>query len=125
MNIIKLKGYIDVTVTGTFTLKIKIGSTTISTQPSIVISAPKTQTLIDLEFSFNVRTLGVSGTVIGNGYCIFGLGGTSTPVFSQMIMTSTSTIDFTTTQVIDATIAWTSGFTGGINITQSMIKLDR
>jgi len=123
--IIKLKGYIDVTATATFTLNIKIGSTTISTQPSIVISAPKTQTFIDLEFSFNVRTIGSSGTVIGNGCCIFGLGGTSAPVFAQMIMTSTSTIDFTTSQIVDATISWTSGFTGAINITQSLLKLDR
>lgn len=122
---VRLKGYLNITTTGTFTLKIKIGSTTIATQSAIVIAAPKSNTLIDLDFCFTPRTIGASGTVFGQGSCLISVGGTSTPVFSQLVMTGAATIDFTSAQIIDTTISWTSGFIGSVNITNATLRLER
>jgi hypothetical protein len=122
---IKMGGYMNVNTTGTFSLKVMFGSVTLSTNTDYVISSPKSNNYISLEFEFIVRSIGTSGTVIGNGALWSSMGGTgsiSSPTLTELDMTSTAIVNTTISNAVDVQISWLSGFQGDINITTAYIK---
>ena len=118
----KLRGYLNVNVTGVFAFDVQLGGTSLGSASSIVIAHPKTNTLIDLDFEFTVRSIGASGTVIGQGEIHISLGTVATPAMVQLVKTTTTTIDTTTTNLLDYLIDWNAQFSGNVNITNAIIE---
>jgi hypothetical protein len=118
----KLKGYLNVSVTGVFAFDVQLGGSSLGSASSIVIAHPKTDTLIELDFEFTVRSVGATGSVIGQGSVNISLGSVATPALVQLVKTTTTTIDTTTSNLLDYLIDWNSGFTGNINITNAIIE---
>jgi hypothetical protein len=118
----KLRGYLNVSVTGTFAFDVQLGGTSLASVSSVVIAHPKTNTLIELDFEFTVRSIGVSGTVIGQGIIMVSLGSTASPLMVELVQTSPATIDTTSTNLLNYLIDWNSAFTGNINITNAIIE---
>ena len=122
---IKSKGFINVTSTGTFTLNIKLGSTVLSSNGSVIISNPKTNQLFDMDFEFLVKSIGINGNVLGNGKMLISSGSVSNPIMAEFVMTTSSVINTTINQTLDFTISWLAGFSGNINNTITYIKKEK
>lgn len=118
----KLRGYLNVSSVGVFSFEFSFGGVVIASISNVIISHPKTNTLIELDFEITVRSIGVSGKVIGQGMITLSLGNTSSPVLVQMVSVTEQTIDTTIDNNIDYLIDWDAGFNGDINITNSIIK---
>ncbi len=122
---ITMGGYMNVNTTGTFSLRVLFGAVTLSTNTNYVISSPKSNNYIELRYSFIVRSIGTSGTVIGNGALWSSMGGSGTissPTLTELDMTSTAIVNTTISNAVDVQISWLSGFQGDINITTAHIK---
>ena len=118
----KLRGYLNVSVTGVFAFDVQLSGTSLGSASSIVIAHPKTNTLIELDFEITVRSIGATGSVIGQGVIHISLGSVATPAMVQLVKTTTTTIDTTTTNLLDYLIDWDAGFTGNVNITNAIIE---
>lgn len=122
---IRMGGYMNVNTTGTFSMKVMFGSVTLSTNTNYVISSPKSNNYIEMDFQFIVRSIGASGTLIGNGALWSSMGGSGTissPTLTELNMTSTAIVNTTINNAVDVQISWLSGFQGDINITTAYIK---
>ena len=122
---IKMGGFMNVNTTGTFSMKVMLGTVTLATNTDYVISSPKSNNYIEIDFRFIVRSTGTSGTVIGNGALWSSMGGSgsiSSPTLTELDMTSTAIINTTISNAVDVQISWLSGFQGDINITTAYIK---
>jgi hypothetical protein len=122
---IRMGGYMNVNATGSFSMKVLMGSVTLASNNNYIISSPKANNYIEIDFEFVVRSIGASGTVIGNGALWSSMGGTgmiSTPTMTELPMTSTAIVNTTINNIVDVQISWISGFQGDINITTACVK---
>jgi hypothetical protein len=122
---LKAKGFINCSTSGSFTFNVKLGSTILASRSSVIISNPKTNQLLDMEFEFTVRAIGSSGKIIGNGRMLISTGNVAIPTMAEFVMTSDATINTTTNQTFDFTVSWISGFTGNLNMTSSYIRKEK
>lgn len=98
-------GTIATLVTPTLRLKVKLGATIIIDTTAVTLLSITGTNLWNTKAVIDCRTAGASGTVMGQGMALYytsttGLAGISSP------NTTTSTINTTTTQVIDMTATW-------------------
>jgi hypothetical protein len=122
---IRMGGYMNVNATGSFSMKVMLGSVTLASNNNYIISSPKVNNYIEIDFEFVVRSIGASGTVIGNGALWSSMGGVgmiSTPTMTELSMTSTAVVNTTINNIVDVQISWISGFQGDINITTACVK---
>lgn len=122
---IRMGGYMNVNATGSFSMKVMLGSVTLASNNNYIISSPKVNNYIEIDFEFVVRSIGASGTVIGNGALWSSMGGVgmiSTPTMTELSMTSTAIVNTTINNIVDVQISWISGFQGDINITTACVK---
>ena len=120
---IDLWGTIATLVTPTIRLKVKFGSTVIIDTTALTLLTITGTNLWNSKAVIDCRTTGAAGTVFGQGMVLYytsstGLAGLATP------NTTTSTIDTTTTQVIDVTVQWgTASASNTITCTNAKIRI--
>lgn len=89
---------------GNITIRIKIGGATILTAAAVA-PAWAANGLFELEVLLTVRSLGVSGTIIGQGVMNVG-SSTILTAGVYLVMTAAATIDTTAALAIDVTAQW-------------------
>lgn len=97
---IKVMGVISNTGTPTINVRMKLGSTTICASGDVTTPASLSNHLFSAEILLTCRTVGVTGTVFGQGSVQ--LGGT----LSQMPATAAATVDTTGTLAVNVTAQW-------------------
>jgi hypothetical protein len=103
------KGILTTTNSINSTLKIKLGSTIISSSPLIGLTAPLSSVYFEINTTFTIRSTGATGDVFGSGTIISDQGLTlSIPSNIQPIYQNTTTIDTTSDQTFDCTITFTA-----------------
>lgn len=124
-NVTKIGGRIKATVSGiisntatpTLTLKLKLGSTVVLSTGAITTPSGLSNSLLLLKIDATFRTVGGSGTIIGQGFAI--LNGTIFP----LTLTATVTIDTTANQEIDVTAQWgTASASNTLTVTNAEIE---
>lgn len=94
-------GYYSNTSTPTLTLKFKFGSTVVASTGAVTTAASASNRVFKFEALVTVRSLGASGTVLGQCNLVDNASTiTVTPV------TAATTIDTTTNQVVNVTAQW-------------------
>ena len=120
---IELWGTIASTGTPTLRIKFKLGSTIVIDTTAATLSTITGTNIWRATATIDCRTAGGSGTVFGQGMVSYhtgasGLAGIASP------NTTTSTIDTTTTQVIDVTAQWgTASASNTITCTNAKIRI--
>ena len=105
---IRVSGYLTTTGTPTLQIRWKLGSTTIADTTAQTLSASISgneyfEAFIDL----SCRTIGATGTVIGQGAFRYHVGGGSAALdFLEALNTAAVTIDTTTALAVDVTAQW-------------------
>ncbi|MBK7873929.1 MAG: hypothetical protein IPJ74_26395, partial [Saprospiraceae bacterium] len=127
--IIKATGYFTTDDAHTLQMRVDLGGTTIGDASGITLPDLATgNEHWELEFVFTIRTTGVSGTAIGQGKFRFceAIGGATNPcVESEMLNTSTFTVDTTIANALDVTAQWgTASSTSSITCTNLVIKAE-
>ncbi len=121
---VDMVGYFTLQNATSASFRIKLGGATLASISSININSQRTDALFESEFLFTVRSTGVSGSVIGQGYIDIGNGttGASNPLRFDLVKTSTTTIDTTSPHEMTLEFDWDTNFQGSINITNSKIE---
>lgn len=102
------------------TIRVKFGSTVIMTTGT-VNSGVDTDAQFEIEAFITCRTVGASGTVMGQGF--YNENG-STPTVFEMTNTTTTTIDTTASQTVSITAQWDSASTSrSISMTNFYIEV--
>lgn len=98
---------------GNMTVLVKVGSTTVAT--ATISTLPSAVT--NLTFSFDVlitcRTTGASGTFVASGYFAYGATA-STRNFADLTPISPVTVDTTSAQIVDLSMAWATASVSNI-----------
>lgn len=116
-------GTIATLVTPTLRLKVKLGSTVVIDTTAATLLTITGTNLWSAKASIDCRTAGASGTVFGQGMAMYytsatGIAGIASP------NTTTSTVDTTATQAIDATATWgTASASNTITCTNFKVKV--
>lgn len=98
---------------GKITVNIKLGSVLLATGSASSVVSTASNYGFDGECVFTCRTDGASGTVIIMGGVTYGVGvGLSPLAFALNNGTSTSTIDTTASQTLNATVTWSNNTAG-------------
>lgn len=100
---------------GNLTVKIKLGSTVIATTTLGALLSGASNLGYQFEAEVVCRTTGVSGTVITSGSIDYATTSTGTRSFGDLNNGgATSTIDTTSSQVLDVTVTWQTASTSNI-----------
>lgn len=102
---VKGSGYYSNTVTPTLRMRVKIGTVTVLDSTAFTTSLGAANNQWDLEGVITCRSVGASGTVIGQGTVSFNTSGTTAQIV-QMVNTSTATVDTTIANTVDLTVQW-------------------
>jgi hypothetical protein len=120
---ITMWGYISNTGSPFCQVKIKIGSVTIFDTTSTGMFGITGNQPFKISALFTVRTLGATGTVIGQGEFEYATSSSTAYQILFQTNTSTSTIDTTTDQAIDITYTWnTANASNSINSTNFLLE---
>jgi hypothetical protein len=116
----KLSGLHSAVSSPTIRIKVKLG-TTIILDTTAVTTSNLTNGLVVIEGDITCRTTGTSGSVYGQGlYNEYG----TTNNFNQMINTGATTINTTTSQVLDVTVTWgTASVSDSLTITNGCVEI--
>jgi hypothetical protein len=116
-------GYISNTGSPFAQIKIKIGSVVIFDTTSSGMFAITGNQNFKVSALFTVRSLGASGTVIGQGEFEYATSASTQYQILFQTNTATSTIDTTTDQTIDVTFTWnTANASNSINSTNYLLE---
>lgn len=116
-------GYISNTGSPFAQVKIKIGSVTIFDTTSSGMFAITGNQNFKISALFTVRTLGASGTVIGQGEFEYATSASTQYQILFQTNTATSTIDTTIDQTVDVTFTWnTASASNSINSTNFILE---
>ena len=119
---LKLKGYLVCTQTGIIVFKTMLGTIDLAFSSNVVISAPKTDIYFEMFCEYTVRAIGVSGSIIGQGYIEYLANGSATSsTKSQIVMLSPSVINTTISNQVYGMMSMDNNFKGSVNITNSEI----
>lgn len=113
----KVTGYHSSQGNPTLRVKVKIGSTTVLDTGS-VLSGNSTDAVIQLSAFITVRSIGATGTVIGNG--VYQELGTGTNIF-PMLNKTVSTINTTIANTMDITLQWGTASSNNTMTTTNLI----
>lgn len=123
---LSLLGYINCTTNGNLTFKVVFGGTDLSISDQFLLTAPKTNRIFEMCFVFTVRSVGVSGSLIGQGFVKWiSDGNASTPTNSQLMMLNSQTINTTINNQIYSMVRMDNNFVGNIKITNSFITKNK
>lgn len=104
---VRVRGVVSDTLTPTLNIKFKIGGTTIVSTGAQTMVTSLANNSFECVVDLVTRTTGSSGTIMANGMFNY-----NTPAFAlvsePMVITSTATVNLTTTQVIDVTATWSA-----------------
>lgn len=123
---ITVLGYVADTGTPTLRIRWKLGSTTIADTGAVALSANLSgNEMFTATFTFTCRTLGATGTVMGQGRFIYHTTtGSSTDVPINVVNTAATTIDTTAAQAVDVTAEWgTADAANTITATNAIIEI--
>lgn len=116
-------GYISNTATPFAQVKVKIGSITVFDTTSTGMFGITSNQPFKVNAVFTVRTLGASGTVIGQGEFEYATSASTQYQIMFQANTATSTIDTTVDQTVDITFTWgTANASNSINSTNFTLE---
>lgn len=116
-------GYISNTGTPFAQVKVKIGSVTVFDTTSTGMFGITSNQPFKVNAVFTVRTLGASGTVIGQGEFEYATSASTQYQIMFQANTATSTIDTTADQTVDITFTWgTANASNSINSTNFTLE---
>jgi hypothetical protein len=111
-------------VPGNLTIAFKLGITGIVTTGAFAVTAALTDLLWEVEVLMTCRSAGASGTVFAQGVFRYFAAALGNIQGAEMVATTTTTIDTTATQVIDATADWATADAGNsIRGTNALVEL--
>jgi hypothetical protein len=121
---IRARGTYGINGSNTPSIKVKLGSTTLSTSVgAIFLTTSGTPTFV-IDFEFCCRSTGASGSVIGQGgvaWNAFSGAGTLTP---SLGMGSAATVDTTAALALDLTVTWgTASASNTITVTNLTVEV--
>jgi len=100
-----LMGVISDTGTPTLNLRIKVGGATIASTGAVALVGTVVNRVFRLQFELTCRSIGASGTVIGQGSFWYD-NSTNLGTTEGIAMTATATVDTTAQLTLDATAEW-------------------
>lgn len=100
-----LMGTITDTGTPTLNLRIKVGGSTIASTGAVALTGTVVNRVFRLEFEMVCRSIGASGTVIGQGSFWYD-NSTNLGTTEGIAMTATATVDTTAQLTLDASAQW-------------------
>ncbi len=119
---ISLSGYFTLQNASQFNARVKFGSIVLATNNSINIASLRTNSLIKCEFIFTIRSIGSSGTCVGQGYIDISSGAVSNALRIDLVNNGEVTIDTTINNEIRVELDWDINFQGIIGITNAKIE---
>lgn len=100
---------------GTLTIKVKLGSTVTATNTLAQLLSGASSLGYQYDLEIVCRTTGATGTVMVNGSLDYATTSTGTRSFSDLNNAgATTTIDTTSSQVVDVTVTWQTASTSNI-----------
>jgi hypothetical protein len=114
---LRLKGggvYSTLITPGNLTVRVKYGSTTIASAVVGALLGSAASSGFDFEFLITCRSVGASGTVAGSGLINYAAAGNNRLADYINTGTGTTTINTTTSNVIDVTVQWATQSTSNI-----------
>lgn len=118
-----LLGVITDTGTPTLNLRIKVGGNTIASTGAVALTGTVVNRVFRLEFDMVCRTIGSTGTVIGQGSFWYD-NSTNAGTTEGIAMTSTATVNTTTQLTLDATAEWgTADPADTLTVTNAMVEV--
>lgn len=113
---VRIKAYgkysTDPMLSGNETVKVKIGSTTISTNSGISFGLMETDSYWEAEVIITCRTTGVSGTVYSQGLFSYQVTGSTRLTSDPLKNSATDTIDTTASAALNLTFQWPTADAG-------------
>ncbi|NCC88670.1 MAG: hypothetical protein EOM05_12565 [Clostridia bacterium] len=121
---IKFRGYMSGVNGNNATLKLKLGNVTLVTSTN-TMPATFTNAYFENDFTFTCRSIGETGTIIGNGRTIINAGIESSTSYTRTLqMTSVATINTTIANAINSTYTWaTASENNTITVTNASIEV--
>ena len=120
---VRSHGFISDTATPSSTIKIKLGSVTLVTSTGTLPSG-LSNAEVAFEFVFTFRSIGSSGTVIGQGISRITSGAFVSSASRALVMTAPATIDTTVANAMDLTYQWgTASASNTISMTNPIIEV--
>ena len=120
---VRSHGFISDTATPSSTIKIKLGAVTLVTSTGTLPSG-LSNAEVTFEFVFTFRSIGSSGTVIGQGISRITSGAFVSSASRALVMTAPATIDTTVANAMDVTYQWgTASASNTISMTNSIIEV--
>ena len=120
---VRSHGFISDTATPSSTIKIKLGSVTLITSTGTLPSG-LSNAEVTFEFVFTFRSIGSSGTVIGQGISRITSGAFVSSSARALVMTAPVTIDTTIANAMDVTYQWgTASASNTISMTNPIIEV--
>ena len=120
---VRSHGFISDTDTPSSTLKIKLGSVTLITSTGTLPSG-LSNAEVTFEFVFTFRSIGATGTVIGQGISRITSGAFVSSAARALVMTAPATIDTTIANAMDVTYQWgTASTSNTISMTNTIIEV--
>lgn len=123
---VKISGYISTdTPGGDATVRIKLGGVTLTTSLATLPSGISNEVFM-IDFPIQCRSIGASGTFIGNGMTLIHGGiGLTTVSGRNLLMTAPATVNTTAATTLDVTYQWSTAAAGNaIVITNAEVILD-
>ena len=120
---VRSHGFISDTATPSSTIKIKLGSVTLITSTGTLPSG-LSNAEVTFEFVFTFRSIGATGTVIGQGISRITSGAFVSSAARALVMTAPATIDTTIANAMDVTYQWgTASASNTISMTNPIIEV--
>jgi len=120
----RFSGFISDTSTPTTVLKIKVGTTTLVSS-SVTFPVISGTAHFDGWFDLCIRTIGSTGTIIGQGATLFKDTTTASAGYNRgLLMTDTAVIDTTIDNALDLTYAWSTAAVAN-NITCTNVTIEK
>ena len=120
---VRSHGFISDTATPSSTIKIKLGAMTLVTSTGTLPSG-LSNAEVTFEFVFTFRSIGSSGTVIGQGISRITSGAFVSSASRALVMTAPATIDTTVANAMDVTYQWgTASASNTISMTNPIIEV--
>lgn len=100
-----IKGIFSCTATPTVNLIVALGGTTVASTGAVALAGTIANNLFELTVDLTCRSVGGSGTVMGNGSFTYQKS-TNAPTTLQMVNVAATTVDTTAALALTATLTW-------------------